>query len=66
MTADDCPRIDRKFLAREKRSKPASWFRQEYYCEWGSTASALFDHDMVDAMLTDEVESYRPDRLRFV
>lgn len=65
VTADDCPRIDRKFLAREKRSKPASWFRQEYYCEWGSTASALFDHDMVDAMLTDKVEPYRPNRLRF-
>lgn len=65
VTADDCKRISRKFLKREKRSKPLYWFMQEYYCKWGSAASALFDPDMVDALLTDEVVRYNPARLRF-
>ena len=66
VTADDCPRISRKFLEREKKSKPRHWFLQEYYCVWGSAAAALFDPDMVDALLTDEVVAYAPNRLRFV
>ena len=66
VTADDCPRIDRKFLAREKRSKPAAWFAQEYMAEWGSLAASLFPADMVDGMMTDEIAPYAPKRLRFI
>ena len=66
VTADDCPRISRKFLAREKKSKPRHWYLQEYYCRWGSAAAALFDPDVCDALLTDEVVAYAPNRLRFV
>jgi hypothetical protein len=65
ITADECPRIDRGFLERERRSKPAAWFRQEYHAEWGSTAAALFPRELVDAAVSPEVEAYRPDRLRF-
>ena len=65
VTADDCPRISREFLAREKRSKPRHWYLQEYFCKWGSAAAALFDPDMCDALLTDEVVPYAPTRLRF-
>ena len=65
VTADQCARISPEFLAREKRSKPRHWYLQEYFCEWGSTASALFDADMVDGILTDEVQRYNPARLRF-
>ena len=65
VTADDCPRIDRKFLAREKKSKPHHWYMQEYYCKWGSAAAALFDPDMCDSLLTDQVVAYAPKRLRF-
>ena len=66
ITADACPRISREFLAREKRSKPHHWYMQEYFCKWGSAAAALFDPDMCDALLTDEVVPYIPNRLRFV
>ena len=66
VTADDCLRIDREFLAKEKKRKPRHWFLQEYFCVWGSTASALFDPDTCDALLTDEVVAYIPNRLRFV
>ena len=66
VTADDCPRIDRKFLAREKKSKPHHWFQQEYYCVWGSAASALFDADMCDALLSKDVVPYLPTRARFI
>lgn len=66
VTADDCPRIDRKFLARERRTKPAAWFAQEYYCQWGSTAAALFPADMVDSLLSRDVAAYLPQRARFL
>ena len=65
VTADDCPRISRSFLAREKKSKPHHWYMQEYFCKWGSAAAALFDPDMCDALLTDQVVPYAPTRLRF-
>ena len=65
VTANDCPRISRSFLAREKKSKPHHWYMQEYYCKWGSAAAALFDPDMCDALLTDQVVPYAPTRLRF-
>ncbi len=66
VTADDCPRISREFLAREKKSKPHHWFQQEYYCVWGSAASALFDPDMCDALLSKDVAAYLPTRARFL
>lgn len=66
ITADDCPRIDRKFLARERRTKPASWFAQEYMCQWGSTAAALFPADMCDSLLSRDVAAYLPNRARFL
>ena len=66
VTADDCPRIDRKFLAREKKTKPHHWYMQEYYCVWGSAASALFPADMCDALLSRDVAAYTPRRARFV
>lgn len=65
VTADDCPRISREFLAREKKSKPHHWYMQEYYCKWGSAAAALFDPDVCDSLLTDAVVPYAPRRLRF-
>ena len=66
ITADDCPRIKPKFLAREKKIKPLHWFRQEYYCVWGSAAAALFDPDMCDALLSKDVVPYIPNRARFM
>ncbi|MDZ4798738.1 MAG: phage terminase large subunit [Bryobacteraceae bacterium] len=33
VTVDDCPRISRKFLARERRILGESLYRQEYMCE---------------------------------
>ena len=66
ITADDCPRIDRKFLAREKRTKPAAWFAQEYMCQWGSTAAALFPADMCDSLLCRDIVTYLPQRARFI
>ena len=66
VTVDDCPRISRNFLDREKKIKPLHWFRQEYYCVWGSAASALFDPDMCDALLSKDVAAYLPQRARFL
>ena len=66
VTADQCPRIDTAFLERERRTKPAAWFAQEYMAEWGSTAASLFPPEMVDAAVCDAVTPYSPARARFV
>ena len=66
VTADQCKRISRKFLERERRTKPAAWFAQEYYCQWGSTAAALFPADMCDSLLSRDVAAYLPRRARFI
>ena len=55
ITADQCPRIPASFLAKEKRSMPEQWFRQEYYCEFCDTAGAVFRYDDVQAALRDDV-----------
>lgn len=64
--ATDCPRISPEFLERERRSKPAAWFAQEYMAEWGSVASALFPMDLIQAAMCPDLAPYAPDRPRFI
>ncbi len=66
VTADQCPRIDPAFLERERRDKPAHWYRQEYECQWGAAGEMLFPWELVDAITDGTVEPYAPDRARFV
>ena len=66
VTAEQCPRIDRAFLERERRDKPAHWYRQEYECEWGSAGEMLFPWEVIDGISDDSVEPYAPRRARFV
>ncbi len=55
VTAEDCPRIPREFLEHERATMGERWFRQEYMCEFVDVTSTLFDRDLVESLITDEV-----------
>ena len=55
VTARECPRIPAKFLAEEERAMGDRWFRQEYLCEFGETAGALFSEEDLRRAIRDDV-----------
>lgn len=54
--ATDCPRISAEFLEEQRASMPDAWFRQEYLCEFTSVDDGVFDHDLVLASLSSDVQ----------
>jgi hypothetical protein len=63
ITAFDCPRISRKFLAEEQRSMPAMVFAAEYMTEFTDTEDSVFAYADVKAAITPDVQPLFPDRL---
>jgi len=59
VTGYDCPRIPREFLEEEKSAMGERWFRQEYLCEFVDVESGVFDADLVERAMSDEVELLR-------
>jgi len=55
--ASECPRISPEFLQEQKVSMPLAWFLQEYACEFTSVDGGVFDHGLVAASLSDDVEA---------
>jgi hypothetical protein len=55
VTADQCPRISAAFLAEEKRTLGARWYRQEYLCSFEDTIDSVFSPADIRAALTDQV-----------
>jgi hypothetical protein len=55
ITADQCPRISPEFLARERRILPAWVFLSEYYGVFGETLAAVFRHEDIEGLLSDDV-----------
>jgi hypothetical protein len=53
ITADQCPRITKEFLASEERAMGPRWYRQEYLCSWESLTDAYFDSESIQAALVD-------------
>jgi hypothetical protein len=53
--ADECPRIPRAFLEEERETMGDRWFRQEYLCEFVDSVSGIFDRELVERAITDEV-----------
>jgi hypothetical protein len=49
VTAWDCPRIPRAFLAEERAKLGPRWFAQEYECSFEAVEGAFFDPAVVDA-----------------
>jgi phage FluMu gp28-like protein len=55
VTAEECPRIPREFLEEERAAMGERWFRQEYLCEFADSVSGVFDRDLVEQAITDDV-----------
>lgn len=49
VTAEECARIKKHFLERERRSRPERSFRQEYLCEFLERDGAAFSQESIDA-----------------
>jgi hypothetical protein len=54
-TAEQCPRISRKFLEKERRKVSDAWFRQEYLCEFTLESGALFDEALIRGCIKKEI-----------
>lgn len=55
VTADRCSRIPRTFLEEERGTMGDRCFRQEYLCEFVDSVSGVFERDLVEGAITDEV-----------
>ena len=55
VAAHDCPRIDPKWLAEERRLVGDWQFRQEYLCEFVDTDEQFFASDLIEAAMSHEV-----------
>jgi hypothetical protein len=53
--ATECARISRPFLDEERRTLGERWFRQEYLCEFEESSTGVFQHEMVQRALDDDV-----------
>jgi hypothetical protein len=56
ITAAECPRISKEFLAEEERSLGPRWFRQEYYWSFEDAVDSVFSHADVMAALDDSIK----------
>ena len=54
VTAEQCGHIDKEWLAKEKRSIPEFYYRQEYCCEFVETEDSFFSYDHIHNALTDD------------
>jgi Terminase large subunit, T4likevirus-type, N-terminal len=54
--AVECPRIPAKFLAEERETMGERWFRQEYLCEFVDAVSGVFDRDLVERAIREDVK----------
>jgi hypothetical protein len=54
--ATESPQIGRRFLEEERASKTADKFRQEYMCCFVGRGAGLFDRELVEGILDDDVE----------
>ena len=55
ITADQCPRISKAFLAEERRTLGDWWFKQEYLCEFVDTVDQVFAYEDIMRAITPDV-----------
>jgi hypothetical protein len=62
ITAEQCPRISKDFLAEERRTLGEWWFKQEYLCEFVDTVDQVFSYEAVmRAVSPDVLPLFPPD-----
>jgi hypothetical protein len=54
--ATECARISKEFLEEQRSAMGMESFRQEHMCEFIGSGMGVFDRDLVEAALDDEVE----------
>ena len=54
--AEDCPRINLRFLEEERRTLGDRWYRQEYECSFEEMEDGVMSYDAITAAISDEVE----------
>jgi hypothetical protein len=54
-TASECPRIPPAFLEEERKTLGPWWFAQEYECRFMDTVDQVFQTDVIDGAITEEV-----------
>lgn len=55
VTAEQCPRITREFLAEERLAIGDRWYRQEYECEFVEAADSVFAHGDIHGALSADI-----------
>ena len=55
VTAPECPRIAPEFLEEERLAMGERWFRQEYMCEFVEGTSGVFDMELVERAVRDDI-----------
>jgi hypothetical protein len=56
ITADQCPRIDKEWLMRERAMIGDWWYLQEYFCEFVETSDQVFSYDDIQAALDPTIK----------
>ncbi len=56
ITANQCPRIDKEWLMREKEAMPDFWFKQEFLCEFVENEDSVFSYDDIHAAIDPNVK----------
>jgi hypothetical protein len=54
VVAEQCPRIEAKFLEQQLNLLGPDWFEQEYHCKFLEVSGTLFSDDMISAIFTDD------------
>jgi hypothetical protein len=56
ITANECPRIDKAWLERERKMIGDWWYQQEYMCEFVETDDQVFSYDDIQAALDSDIK----------
>jgi len=60
VTAEQCPRISKEFLAEERKALGERWYRQEYLCDFAETIDAVFSYADIQAARSHDIEPLFP------
>jgi hypothetical protein len=60
VTADQCPRIPREYLALEKATKGERYYNQEFACSFVDMVGAVFSAEDIQAMIDSDVQPLFP------
>ena len=60
ITAEQCPRIDKEWLKRERQMIGDWWYLQEYFCEFVETNDQVFSYDDIQAALDADIKPLFP------